>query len=230
MMSKHLESLKKIHGKQYVEKFVVNQSKYRIERLLRYITLQKGQVVVDFACGNGMLLEFVASQVKQYIGVDFSESFIKYANENKDILGVENAFFICSSIADFCRQNIDSFDVGFVFDFSEHVDDCMWLDTLKNIRKSLKNNGKLYLHTPNAEFFVEIMKENNFLLKQFPEHIAIRTMEENIEILKISGLKIIKTRFLPHYNYLQYLHPLSYLPVVGKCFNARIFIEAANCF
>ena len=72
------------------------------------------------------------------------------------------------------------------------------------------------------------MKDKNFLLKQFPEHIAVRTMEANAALLEQAGLQIVQARRLPHYNWLSILHPLSFLPVAGDCFAARLFIEAAK--
>lgn len=107
-----------------------------------------------------------------------------------------------------------------------YVYDESWLCNLKSIRKCLKPNGTLYLHTPNSEFFIEKMKERNFILRQFPEHIAVRNIVENTVLLEQAGFKVNSIRLLPHYNILRFLHPLSYIPFIGKWFNARLFIEA----
>ena len=111
-------------------------------------------------------------------------------------------------------------------DLSEHIYDVEWIQILEKIRKSIKPDGKLYLHTPNAEFFLERMKSRNFIVKQLPEHIAVRSPEHNASILREAGFKIRHIWLIPHYNILRIVHPLSYIPVLGKYFNARIFIEA----
>lgn len=219
------DELKKLHGQKYVESFEHN-SIFRLNRLLKYVKIDNSMNIADFGCGNGMLMRLLASKVKSYIGIDFSESFIKAANKKKEELHIDNAGFICSDINLFCQNNLSEFDLAFAMDFSEHVYDKEWVEILKSIRSSIKSNGKFYLHTPNGEFFLEKMKNKNFLLKQFPEHIAVRTPKHNIDLLKEAGFRSIKIRFLPHYNILKYVHPLVYIPIVGKYFKARIFLEA----
>lgn len=222
------QELKELHGVNYVEKFEKEQSQMRLDRLIKYIDLSRAHTVADFACGNGMLMESVAPKVKTYVGVDFSEPFVDAANNKKNKLGIENAEFFCSTIQKFCLEHKDVFDVGFSMDFSEHVYDQEWLEILRSIRNAIKPNGKLYLHTPNAQFFLEIMKNHDFIVKQFPEHIAVRTPEHNIDLLEKAGFRVNKLILLPHYNVLRYLHPLSYIPIIGSYFKARIFIEAVK--
>jgi hypothetical protein len=88
----------------------------------------------------------------------------------------------------------------------------------------LKPSGKLYLHTPNAEFFVETMKKKNFLLHQFKEHVAVRNVRENILMLESAGFSEFEIKMLPHYTFLRFMNFLSLTPGIGKYFKARIFI------
>jgi len=164
------------------------------------MAINEAYSVIDFACGNGMLMPFIAPKVKSYTGVDFSDAFIKAANEKKKQSSIHNAKFVCSDITEFCLRNPKSFDVGFAMDFSEHVYDEEWLQILRGIKSSIKPNGKLYLHTPNAEFFLEKMKSKNFIVKQFPEHIAVRTPEHNASILREAGFNVEHIWLIPHYN------------------------------
>lgn len=224
---KSITERKKLHGEEYVAVYK-KKSPLRLERLLQFMKLDGACHVADFACGNGMLMELIATKVKFYTGIDFSEPFIQAANEKKERLSIHNAVFLCSDINEFCQSHQKAFDVGFAMDFSEHVYDEEWGKILENIRKSLKLNGKLYLHTPNAEFFLERMKSANFIVKQFPEHIAVRTPEQNAAILRKAGFEVTRVLLIPHYNVLRFLHPLSYLPFMGKYFKARIFIEATR--
>lgn len=222
---KSKEELKQLHGDEYVEAYE-KKLPMRLERLLGYMRLDKTVRAVDFACGNAMLMELIAPRVKSYTGVDFSEPFIRVANEKKTRLSIENADFVCADINDFCSQRLQTFDVAFAMDVSEHIYDAEWLATLKSIRSSLKPNGRLYIHTPNAEFFLERMKDKGIIVKQFPEHIAVRTPEHNAALLKEAGFKIEQIRLIPHYNILKVVHPLSYVPGIGRFLKARIFIEA----
>lgn len=67
------------------------------------------------------------------------------------------------------------------------------------------------------------------VLKQFPEHIAARNGEGTKDMLIESGFDAakIKVETIAHYNILKVFHPLGKLPVVGKYFQARLWIEAS---
>jgi len=219
---------KQMYGEKYVEHFKKIQSPKRLDRLIKHMELNKLHVVADFACGDGMLMTYVAPQVKKYIGVDFSEPFINEANHRKNKYAITNADFFYCEIKEFCDNHRKQFDIGFAIDFSEHVYEKDWLLILTSIADALKKDGKLYLHTPNANFFVEIMKSKNFVLKQFVEHIAVRNPQHNITLLKQAGFKVNRITFLPHYNnILQIIHPFSNIPLLGKYLKARILIEAS---
>ena len=70
------------------------------------------------------------------------------------------------------------------------------------------------------------MKEGDFLVKQLSGHVAVRTPAHNVSMLEDAGFQVINLWLLPHYNIFKIFHPLSYIPIVGKYFKARIFIEA----
>lgn len=218
--------LKELYGKEYVENYVETHSLYRIERLMKYIHLNSNYQIADFACGNGMLMSLVAPKVALYVGVDFSEEFIREANQKKEFLSIKNAEFFCSDINDFCDKHSESFDCAFAMDFSEHVYDDEWVKLLTSMRKSLKTGGQLYLHTPNALFFSEILKDHSLFMHHHPGHVAVRSSDKNEELLIQAGYSIKKVLLIPHYNFLRFIHVLSYLPFFGKYFKARIFIEA----
>lgn len=220
------QDLKRLYGADYVRAFEAHQSPQRLKRLIKYIELKPDYVVADFACGNGMIMEYIAPKVKLYTGIDFSELFIQAAKRKQESQGIKNVEFVCSQIRDFCNKNPERFDIGLALDLSEHVYDREYLDILKSIRGALKESGRLYLHTPNAYFFLEIMKAHNCISIQLPEHIAVRTPEDNIRLFKEAGFSETKLILLAHYNILKYIHPFSYLPAVGKYFKARIFIIA----
>ena len=217
--------MKNLHGQKYALNFDKTQNSFRLKRLCKKITLTPYDKVADFGCGSGMLMPFVAPFVYKYIGVDFSQPFIKIANEKKKLMGITNASFECTSIDEFCRHHKDFFNVAFAFDLSEHVYDESLIVIFKSIKNALVPKGRFYLHTPNARFIIEIMKKYNLILKQFPQHIAVRTLKENIFLLEKTGFSIKKILLIPHYNnILRLLHPLSFVPLVGDYFKARIFI------
>lgn len=224
MTDVHVKNLQDLYNDEYVEKFEKDQSPLRISRLMPYIYLQKYFEVADFGCGNGMLLDCIHNQVRTYYGVDFSGRFIIAARNRQKKAGISNAEFFHESIESFCSRNPEKFDACFVMDLAEHVYDKEWAEILTAIHRSLKPGGILYLHTPNGEFFVEILKKKNILLHQFKEHVAVRDVSQNTQILKNAEFLIHEVKLLPHYNILRYIHFLSFSPFFGKFFKARIFI------
>jgi 2-polyprenyl-6-hydroxyphenyl methylase / 3-demethylubiquinone-9 3-methyltransferase len=225
---KSSQELKEIYDEGYAGAYDDTHPAVRLERLLALIDVGPEQDIADFACGSGMLMPYLAPRVRSYTGVDFSEPFIQLAQAKQRALGIPNARFECASIEAFSQKYPAAFDVGFSMDFSEHVYDAEWLEILKSMRLALVKGGRLYQHTPNGNFFMELLKNRNFILKQFPDHVAVRSYERNVAMLQEAGFKIKRAMLLPHYNILKVLHPLSYLPLVGKYFKARVFIEAIN--
>lgn len=221
------EDRKKLHGTSYVEIYE-KKTPDRIKRILRHISIPDRGIVADFGCGNALLLPLINKSVDKYFGVDFSEDFIGIAKKRQTDLGISNAEFYCGSIQDFCKNHEDFFDAVFALDLSEHVYDNEWQEIVNGMHLSLKPGGKAYLHTPNRDFFIELMKAHNFILKQFPEHIAVRNGEQNAAFFKAAGFADVSVTYSPHYNILQYLHPLSHLPVVGRYFRGRILLTATK--
>ena len=217
-----------LHDERYINRLLTKESNSRIMQLSKLIELKGDFAVADFACGNGKMLEFVDQKIGEYFGVDFSPSAIKNAEIRKKKLGATNAHFFCDSIQSFCEKNQEKFDIGIAFDFSEHVGDEEWLQTLSSIKRSLKKGGKLYMHTPNGNFFLERMKSKNFIFKQFPEHIAVRSARQNIILLEKAGYKIKDVNFLSHYNILKYINIFSFIPWLGSYFQARLFVIAVK--
>jgi hypothetical protein len=72
------------------------------------------------------------------------------------------------------------------------------------------------------------MKERNFILRQPEQHVAVRSVADNVALIREAGFTRVDVEILPHYNVLKWLHPLSRLPLVGGLFEARILITATR--
>lgn len=223
-----IEYQKKLHSGAYVEMYEKKPIS-RVERLVPFLHLKGNEELADFACGNAMLLPLISDHVAHYYGIDFSEDFIKAAQQRAAQHAIGNCSFFCEDIVEFCKAHRDRFDIATAFDFSEHIDDKDFLKIFGAIRQSLKTGGRLVLHTPNLEFFVERLKDKG-IMKQFPEHIAVRTPQENVLLLERSGFAStdIVVSGIAHYESLRVLHPLRHLPLVGKMFVARLVIECTK--
>jgi len=104
----------------------------------------------------------------------------------------------------------------FALDFSEHVDDDVWAGILAGVTIALKPEGSLYIHTPNREYIIEVLQHVG-ILKQFPEHIAVRDAVQNSRLLQDAGFQLVSCKFLSHYEPRQKpLALLSYVPFLGR--------------
>lgn len=215
-----------LHSGKYVERYNAKPIS-RVVNLIRYMGLTPETRIVDYACGNGMLLQAIGDNFASYDGVDFSSDFITSANEWAQRTQRARYRFHCCDIRDYCDRNREVFDVATTLDFAEHIDDVLAIEIYTSIRKSLRPGGRLFLHTPNLEFFMERARQLR-VLPPFPEHIAVRNAQQTTEILVKSGFvrDDISVRVVPHYNILRYVHPLSKLPLVGGLFSARLWVEA----
>lgn len=215
-----------LHSGDYVERYNAKPID-RVRNLARRMKLAPGARLADFACGNGMLLHALGPRDGSYDGVDFSPDFIASANAWAEREGCTDYRFHRDDIIDFCARHPGQFDAAATLDFSEHVTDDVAVPIYAAIRQSLAPGGTLYLHTPNRDFFMEHAKDAG-VLRQFPEHIAVRNGAETVEMLVKAGFprEQIRLSHISHYNVLKWLHPLSHLPLIGKWFEARLWIEA----
>lgn len=215
-----------LHSGDYVERYNAKPLD-RVRNLAELMDLPGDARLADFACGNGMLLHALGKRAGSYDGVDFSPDFIASANEWAAREGCSNYRFHCDDIIRFCEKHPAAFDAASTLDFSEHVRDEDLIPIYAAIRSSLAEGGTLYLHTPNLDFFLERAKDVG-ILRQFDEHIAVRNGEGMVDLLVKSGFDRdkISLAHIPHYNILKHLHPLGRLPLIGKWFQARLWIVA----
>jgi len=215
-----------LHSGEYVERYLAKPLD-RVRALASRMTYDGTTCIADFGCGSGMLLHALDRPFGAYEGIDFSPDFIAAAERWAAAGSCRNYHFHLGDINEFARLHPGAFDIATTLDFSEHVEDSMAIEIYASIRSSLRPGGRLYLHTPNLDFFLERAKSIG-IVPQFPEHIAVRNAGQMVALLAKAGFDPghIRVQIIPHYNVLKILHPLSRLPVIGKLFGARLWLEA----
>lgn len=217
------EELLAIYDEGYVDQYDPHAVQ-RMRRLLPFIELSGHEVVADFGCGNGVLLEVVGPRVREYVGVDFSEAFVRAAERRRDASGITNGSFSRADIIEFCARHPNAFDAAFALDFSEHIYDDQFLRVFTAIQGTLKPGAPLYLHTPNAEYFMERFKDWG-VLEQVEGHVAVRDARQHQALLARCGFPHVEVRYLAHYlPFAARFHRLGALPLVGRYFRARLFL------
>jgi len=219
------QQLRDFYREQYVAQYHQADTG-RLRHILAKVPLSTNDVVADLACGNGLLLETFTTSPKQYFGVDFSNEFIVDAQRRYAHLQTR-AQFICQDMVIFSKKHPKQFDWAFTLDFAEHIYDDQFIEIYGAIALSLKPTGRLVLHTPNADFLLERLKARNWLLKQFPEHVAVRQATDYIRLLKKAGYENIRVEYLPHYHPLfTWLRVFHNWPILNSFLRARLLIFA----
>ena len=217
------EELRALYDQSYVDQYDPHAVE-RIRRMLPFFDLAGDQIVADFGCGNGVLLELIASKVRQYVGVDFSEAFVSEAQRRRDERGIPNGTFHCADMVAFCGQHPNHFDAAFALDFSEHIYDEQFLAIFRAIHGAMRPGAALYLHTPNREYFMEYLRAWG-VLRQIEGHVAVRNARAHETLLAQCGFANVHVHCLPHYLApAAALHRLGGLPVVGRYFRARLLL------
>src|SRR6202162_1645870 len=105
------EQLCAIYDQSYVDQYDPHALQ-RMRRMLPFFELSGHEIVADFGCGNGVLLELIGPRVREYVGVDFSEAFVREAERRRDARGIQNGTFHCADIVTFCAARPNQFDAG----------------------------------------------------------------------------------------------------------------------
>ena len=186
------------------------------------------KTVLDLGSALGDVCFLLAPLVKEAIGVDASPRALEIAEKRRQERGFANVRFVRADVAELSGVPDASVDVAGAFDLLEHVDDDTVRRMLRGLRRVLKPGGAFVAYTPNREHYVERFKARGFLLKQFPEHIAVRRPREIRKLLKDEGWRVRSVRYSPApFPGVRWLERVLWrLPVVGSLFRYRILLEA----
>jgi 2-polyprenyl-3-methyl-5-hydroxy-6-metoxy-1,4-benzoquinol methylase len=106
----------------------------------------KDAEILDIGCGYGHLMQLVKNSGYTNIsGIDIEKDALGFCKKNK--LEVEEV----ESIQDFAKKTTKKFDFIIMTHVIEHIKKDQVIETLQSIKSILKENGKLYLTTPNAQ-------------------------------------------------------------------------------
>jgi 2-polyprenyl-6-hydroxyphenyl methylase / 3-demethylubiquinone-9 3-methyltransferase len=202
----------------------------RIRQILRNLSFTPSDRICEFGCGLGHILFAIAPLIGNGIGFDFSEFAIAEAERRCKAAAIDNLAFKAIDIETLVTDELfrGQFDKVLMMDISEHLYDETLMRFLAAAHHVLVPGGELYVHTPNAGYYLERLKSRNIILKQFPSHIAVRGRQAYEAALLSTGFRVEKVTMLPHYNFaLGKLDNLMIrLPYIRHLFMSRILIKA----
>ncbi|MEK7450736.1 MAG: class I SAM-dependent methyltransferase [Patescibacteria group bacterium] len=121
----------------------------RLEKLLQQITIDKSTKILDVGCGRGDIALYLGRNSEEAIGIDYSKEAIELADSIK-----ENFPLAIRKKVHFKVMNIKTlsfpdnyFDVVICIDVLEHLYKDEVKQAMREIKRVLKNNGVLFVHT-----------------------------------------------------------------------------------
>jgi len=186
------------------------------------------RVLLDLGSARGDVCFLVAPRVRKAVGIDASPRAVEMAETERARRGIENVRFVQGDVAGLAPIPDASIDVAGAFDLLEHVDDATVRAMLRALRRVLKPGGFLAAYTPNREHYVERLKAHDLVLKQFPEHIAVRRPREIRRLLEAERWRVVElawsTAPFPGFRWIE--KALAPVPGIGRLFRYRILLRA----
>ncbi len=197
---------------------------------LRVVDPRPGDVVVELGCARGDVTFLLAGRCREVVGVDASPVALEMAEAERARRGVGNVRWLEADVADLSPLAAGSADAVAAIDLVEHVDDPTLAAMLLECRRVLKPGGRLGIYTPDRLHYVERLKAHDIVLKQFPEHIAVRRASDYVRFLTRAGFSVDLLDWsvspFPIVRHLE--RALAPLPLVGPTFRYRILLGALS--
>lgn len=165
--------------------------------------------LLDFGCGSGNLSKSLASEKRRITGIDISPELLELAVEQND---PDICRFVLYDGGDIPLEN-QSFDYVATYVVLNHiVDDAQLVKTLRNIRKTLKDEGK-------ALFVEQTRRETTLTYGGIKNQ---RSVSGFVNLFERAGFGVQrieyvrKARFLPVYLIRYGLVPRSLFPFFAR--------------
>jgi ubiquinone/menaquinone biosynthesis C-methylase UbiE len=168
--------------------------KYRVQKVLQIYTPKKNDAVLDLGCGWGTFCFALAPICKHVTGLDYSGNSIKLCKKLSKKYPFKNIDFILSDARNTGLKS-ESYDVIISADLFEHLYPQMFEETLDECRRLLKKGGKLVIWTPHRGYILEILKNNNIILKKDLSHVDYKLMPRLLDALNKRNFRIKKSYY-----------------------------------
>lgn len=180
---------------------------YLLNPLLRLLSqvssLPNNQIrILDIGCGNGSMTSFLAQQGYQVVGIEASESGIKYAREKYD-----NCEFILGSVYDPVPQDLKhSFDIVLSAEVVEHL--YYPKELVRYARECLKPSGHFIITTPYHGYWKNLLlavtgkMDRHFTVLWNNGHIKFFSVNTLSNLLESEGFSPQKFDFAGRFPYL----------------------------
>jgi 2-polyprenyl-3-methyl-5-hydroxy-6-metoxy-1,4-benzoquinol methylase len=158
--------------------------------------------ILDIGCGNGSLTNLIAQQGYEVVGIEESESGVKFASQT-----FPNCHFIQGSIYNLPYAEIgEKFDIVIAAEVIEHL--FYPKELVINAKKCLKPNGRLILTTPYHGYLKNLMlavsgkMDKHFTTLWDGGHIKFFSVATMNALVESESYTDIKFKFAGRFPYL----------------------------
>ena len=200
-------------------------TRLRLAQVKRMVDPQPDDKIIDLGCGMGAVAHFCSTFGARVVGVDLSPVALQTA---KRLFKDAPITFFERDVSNLHGIEDESFDKAVSADLVEHIPQTVFEGMLRETFRVLKPDGTLFIYTPNPSHIIERMKAHDFILKQNPTHIDLKTQDRLISTLEANGFHIrlvyFTLSFIPVFNLIERL--MMPLPVIGAFFRYRMCVSA----
>ncbi len=179
----------------------------------------KNKKVLDLGCGTGEFLNNYYGMGAECTGIDIENNFKIKNKINFELINIEANKFLKN-----CKKK---FDVIFLFEFLEHIEEQDKYQLFENLTKSLNKNAYIFISTLNknllskylaidiAENLLKLLpkKTHNFNLFLSPSKLQSISQKYNLNLMDIEGMQynpIFKSFKLSRFDLVNYFGTLKY--------------------
>lgn len=163
--------------------------RYRVAKVLEIATPKATDRVVDLGCGWGTFEWVLGSRVREIVGVDFSARSIELCRER---LARDPRAGVSFVQADAGATGLEeaAWDQVICADLFEHLYPEDSARVAAEAFRLLRPGGVFSVWTPHRGHILEVLKNNNIVLKPDPTHVDYKSMARLRQDLEAAGFEI----------------------------------------
>ena len=160
----HYDRLASMYDSLYGE-----EQSIKIGLALRNVKVRSDDLLLDVGCGTGILMEFVASMIRHYVGLDIARKTLKAASERSRRLRVKSKVSLIRADADYLPFRAGSFSIIFALTLLQNIPEPS--RTLTEILRVAKDKSQIVITGLKKRFtkkefdelICKVWRDHNFL-------------------------------------------------------------------